>query len=200
MAYLLWTVIGYLMGSIPSGYLVFKIVHGDDIRKFGSGNIGATNVNRTLGIKWAVLVAFFDMFKGGAVLIVAFAAGINEPWLTGLTGLAAVCGHNFPIWLGFRGGKGVSTTFGVVIFFSPPLSFFVAALGGLVWFIFLKFTRYVSVASLIALFSLPCFFILTGEDHAFAIISFLLAVLSCYRHRSNISRLIEGKESRTGHN
>ena len=109
-------IMGYLLGSMPWGYIVFRLRKNDDIRKFGSGNIGATNVGRLLGKKWAVGVAIADMFKGAAGLALAYFLGIRDPQWVALVGIAAVMGHNFPVWLSFKGGKGVSTTYGVVIF------------------------------------------------------------------------------------
>lgn len=195
---LLWVLIGYLCGSFPSGYVFFKLRTGKDIRLFGSGNIGATNVGRFLGKKWAILVAITDMFKGGFAVLMAFLFGIDDPLVVSLIGFAGVCGHNFPVWLGFKGGKGVSTTYGVISFLQPPLSFLVAAAGGIVWFFVMKVTGYVSLASLISLFMIPLFFLIVKVPLPFVVVSLLLAVQSVYRHRGNIKRIFDGTELKVG--
>ena len=110
-----WLVFGYLAGSCPTGYLAVKMLKGQDIRDYGSGNIGATNTGRVLGKKWAVAVAVFDMLKGGIAVLLASFFTDNDVILA-LTGVFAVLGHNYPVWLGWRGGKGVATTFGVLAF------------------------------------------------------------------------------------
>jgi len=195
---LLWILIGYLCGSFPSGYVFFKLRTGKDIRLFGSGNIGATNVGRFLGREWAVLVAITDMLKGGIAVLAALLFGVGDPLTVGLIGLAGVCGHNFPVWLGFHGGKGVSTTYGVIAFLQPPLSFFVAAAGGGVWFILMKFTKYVSLASLVSLFLIPLIFFVARAPFPLVMISLLLAVLSLCRHRENLKRILNGTELKVG--
>lgn len=195
---LLWILTGYLFGSFPSGYVFFRLFRGKDIRTLGSGNIGATNVGRFMGKKWAIIVAVSDMFKGGIAVLLAILWGVTDPFVIAATGFAGVLGHNFPIWLRFRGGKGVSTTFGVIMFFDPPLSFVVAALGGIVWFLAMKISRYVSLASLISLFSLPLLFILFRINIHYVLVSLLLAILSTIRHQKNLRRIVEGTELKVG--
>ena len=194
MSIILCAIFGYLAGSCPTGFLVAKYAGGADIRSFGSGNIGATNVGRLMGKKWAVAVAAFDMLKGGlAVLAASFF--VSSPSLLALTGVCAVLGHNYPVWLGFRGGKGVATTFGVIGFFD----FFTpwpAILGGLVWYAVMRFTKYVSVASLAGLFAAALFTYLWGMPKPYAAAALFLACLSSWRHRSNIDRLMKGTESK----
>ena len=155
MSFILCALFGYLAGSCPTGFLVAKYVCGADIRAYGSGNIGATNVGRLMGKKWAVAVAVFDMLKGGLAVLAA-SCFVQQHALLALTGVCAVLGHNYPVWLGFKGGKGVATTFGVIAFFD----FFTpwpAILGGLVWYAVMRFTKYVSVASLAGLFAAALF-------------------------------------------
>ena len=194
MSFILCALFGYLAGSCPTGFLVVKLARGQDVRTFGSGNIGATNVGRLMGKKWAIAVALFDMVKGGiAVLAVSLFA--DSPQLSALTGFCAVIGHNYPIWLGFRGGKGVATTFGVIAFFD----FFTpwpALLGGAVWYIVMRFTKYVSIASIVGLFAAALFVFLWKMPAAYAVAAFLLACLSTWRHRSNIARIREGSETK----
>lgn len=194
MAAFIWVIIGYLAGSCPTGYLVAKYIAGKDIRKFGSGNIGATNVGRLMGKKWAVAVAVFDMLKGG-IAVLAASCFIDDPRALALTGLAAVIGHNFPVWLNFKGGKGVATTFGVIgfyCFFTP----WPAILGGLVWYAVMKTSRYVSLASMIALPTAAVLTYFFGMPLPYTIASLAMALLSIYRHRANIKRLIAGTESK----
>src|SRR6516165_12117136 len=144
MIWLLIALLSYLIGSIPSGYLVARS-QGIDIRQHGSKNIGATNVLRVMGKKWGYLVFFCDAFKGflsvklGWYLAAAF--GANVTWGALLAGLACIVGHNYTIWLGFKGGKGIATSFGLVLAFFPPL---IVLLMGLVWVGVFYFGRYVS--------------------------------------------------------
>lgn len=196
MTILFWTAAGYLAGSIPTGYLAVKILTGNDIRSFGSGNIGATNVGRYLGKKWAVAIALFDMLKGGLAVLAASCASCG-PSVMAITGIAAVVGHNYPIWLGFRGGKGVATTFGVIAFYN----FFCpwpALLGGAVWYAVMKWTRYVSIASIAGLFSAAALTAAFGMPLQYTAASFFLAALSAWRHRSNIQRILNGTEIKVG--
>ena len=196
MSSLFWIILGYLFGSFPTGYLVAMIVKGVDIRNFGSGNVGATNVGRLMGKKWAVAVTLIDMIKASVGILFARAMGVEDNWTLAGTGLAGVCGHNFPLWLGFRGGKGVASTYGVVFFLFPPLSFFLAPAGGGIWFVLLKLKGYVSLASLLSLWCLPPGAVLLSFPFPFVLLLVVLASLSTIRHRENIRRLFEGRESR----
>ncbi|MCE5201923.1 MAG: glycerol-3-phosphate 1-O-acyltransferase PlsY [Synergistaceae bacterium] len=193
---ILWLIVGYVVGSCPTGFLVAKYLRGIDIRNFGSGNIGATNTGRLLGKKWAFAVASFDMLKGGlAVLFVSCFA--ESSTVLALTGASAVLGHNYPIWLGFRGGKGVATTFGVFGFFD----FFnpwPALIGGCIWYLVMKKTRYVSVASMTALFASSLLMPVFGMPRPYYIAALLLSGLSVWRHRANIRRIQNGTEIKAG--
>ena len=195
MTLVLWALLGYLAGSCPTGYLVARSIGGTDIRGFGSGNIGATNVGRLLGKKWAVAVAAFDMFKGGiAVLIASFFT--ESDTVLALVGVCAVLGHNYSMWLGFKGGKGVATTFGVVgfyCFFTP----WPALLGGAVWYVVMRTTKYVSVASMAGLFAASALTAVFHMPVPYTAASFALACLSVWRHRGNIERIRNGTEIRT---
>lgn len=195
MNLLLWTLISYLAGSFPTGYLAARLVKGVDIRTFGSGNVGATNVGRLMGKKWAVAVTLADMIKASLGILLARAYGIADPILLSWAGLAGVCGHNFPLWLRFRGGKGVASSYGVVFFINPPLSFILAPVGGLVWLLLLRLKGYVSLASLISLWILPVFAAALRFPLPYVLLTACLAALSTLRHRDNIRRLFEGKES-----
>lgn len=190
-----WVVFGYIAGACPTGYVLVRALLGEDIRRFGSGNIGATNVSRVLGKKWAVFTAVFDMLKGGLAVLVAMAFGMRSPTILSLIGCAAVIGHDYPIWLGWSGGKGVATTFGVFgcyDFFNP----LPALIGGGVWFLVREKTRFVSLASILGLSAsalvMPIF--MTGRSYSFSAI--LLSLLAIWRHRENVKRLIAGTESK----
>lgn len=186
--------LAYLLGSAPMGYLVVKLVKGDDIRKYGSGNIGATNVGRVMGKKWAIAVGIFDITKGGLALLIARVLGVSSPQLLSLLGVVAVLGHNFPVWLKFKGGKGVATSFGVIFMFYPLASI----LGGVVWYCVMKVSRYVSLASMISLASTPIWLKLFGADISYIVASCFLAFLTIVRHHANIRRLLAGTEHKVG--
>jgi glycerol-3-phosphate acyltransferase PlsY len=189
-------VVSYLIGSVPTGYIVVRLVKGVDIRTIGSGSIGATNVRRAMGQGWAVFVSIADMLKGTLALLVTATSASTESWLLSLAGFAVVMGHNYPLWLKFKGGKGVATTYGVVFFLWPYESFAVALLSGAIWYAVMTTTRYVSLASMTSLLALPVFFWMLDAPFPFILVSFVLAVFALYRHGSNIVRLSQGKENR----
>lgn len=206
----------YLLGSIPFGLLVSRS-QGMDIREHGSGNIGATNVWRVLGKKWGVLTFAADLLKG--LLAVLIGKWIATHWAihvplphgheridhfdAGFAGIAAalgcVLGHNFPVWLRFKGGKGVATSLGV-IFGMMPLA---ALLAFAVWAVTFKLWRYVSLASMIAAVALPVIvmaLLFLGGLHGWAHFHFAVAagMLVVFRHRTNLRRLVDGTEHRFG--
>jgi glycerol-3-phosphate acyltransferase PlsY len=196
---------GYLLGSIPSAYLAGRI-GGIDIRQVGSGNVGATNVTRTFGKRFGYPVFVVDFLKGVAAVglsVVIFGrmqpAGISRELCGVLAGISSVIGHSFPVWLGFKGGKGVATSAGV-IFALLPLA---AVVMGVVWIGTFQITRYVSLASIAAVVALPLVagaMLLLGRLHAPVLLYFsiFLAVIVIVRHRSNLSRLASGTEPRSG--
>jgi glycerol-3-phosphate acyltransferase PlsY len=193
----------YLLGSIPFGYLAGKI-GGIDIRKVGSGNIGATNVVRTLGKRYGYPVFLLDFLKGfGAVKISMSIAtdarpGWGSPEILGiLAAVASVIGHSFPLWLKFRGGKGVATSAGA-LFGLMPLAALIAVV---IWVLVFWFTRYVSVASLVTSVTLPLIILIMtrlNQIHGNALFysSLGIAAVVIWRHRSNFSRLMRGSEPR----
>ncbi len=186
---------GYFLGSIPFGLLVARS-RGVDIRQHGSGNIGATNVLRVLGKKWGIPVFFLDAAKGVAAVWVAqrfFSAGPGVA-VAGIAGaMACIVGHNFPVWLGFKGGKGIATSAGVLIGLLPWAALVAAAVWGVVFFT----TRYVSVASIVAAVAIPLtVWLLEGRADALFWFSVVVAALAVWRHRSNIQRLLAGTENR----
>ena len=202
MIWLLIFVLSYLIGSIPSGYLVARS-KGIDIRQRGSSNIGAANVARVMGKKWGYLVGFCDFLKGFlAVKLGLIAAQFPlSPVLGGVTAaIACILGHNYPIWLGFKGGKGIATSGGAILALLPALVF---VSGGVVWVAVFLISRYTSLASIIAAVVLPIAVLLivakTGTDFWLLLaFSVLMAALAIWRHRANIVRLLNGTENRFG--
>lgn len=205
----------YLLGSVPFAYLIAKAVRGIDIREVGSGNVGATNVGRALGRKWGILVFALDVLKGflptlAALLLHGCRIGGSAPALhslgegglpagVALTGFAAVAGHNWPIFLKLRGGKGMATSCGVFLAVFP-LGLLIA-MG--VWAAAVALTRYVSVGSMVAAAALLACALLLGRDPFGAgkfltALAAVAAVLSIVRHRANIGRLVQGTENRIG--
>ena len=192
--------IGYLLGSIPSGFLVGKC-RGIDIRQHGSGNIGATNVVRTLGRNWGGLVFFLDVLKGIVAVQLAMrglacatsACPLPADQLGILAGFGCFLGHCFPVWLGFKGGKGVATGAGILIGLTP----WTAILGLTIWVIVYYSSRYVSLASIVAAVSLPIIvWALQRQTNAVFWFTLVISALAIWRHRTNIQRLLAGTESR----
>ena len=194
--------VGYLVGSIPAGFLVAKLA-GLDIRTVGSGNIGATNVLRALGKRYGYPVFAFDFLKGfiavkvSALIIQGGMSAVSSELAGIIGGICSVLGHSFPVWLGFRGGKGVATSGGVVFGLMPG----VAAIAGLIWIAVFQATRYVSLASVAAVLAIPGIsgvLLIFGRLHAPALFYFSLgmAAIVLIRHRSNLVRLLSGEEAR----
>ena len=184
-------VIGYLFGSIPFGLILTRLAGTQDLRSIGSGNIGATNVLRTGGKGLAAATLVLDALKGTAAVVLAgYLAGPNAAMIAGL---GAFLGHIFPVWLKFRGGKGVAVYIGILIgLFWPAALFFC-----LLWLATAFTTRYSSLSALIAAFVTPI--ALWGFDHlALASLAAVLTLLVFYMHRENIKRLQSGTESRIG--
>jgi len=191
--------VGYLLGSIPSGYLVGKAARGIDIRSFGSRNIGMANVQRILGSSPALLVLGADMGKGAlSVYLGTFIASLGHmspQVMGGMAGITSIIGHNWPVFLKFKGGKGVATSAGVFLSLTPfPLILSVLVMAAAV-----GFTRYISLGSITAAAALPFFiWIWTKEISFYLILSALAAFLIFLRHRSNLGRLLRGEERRLG--
>ncbi|MDD3814877.1 MAG: glycerol-3-phosphate 1-O-acyltransferase PlsY [Desulfocapsaceae bacterium] len=183
----------YLIGAIPFGLLIGRLV-GADVRLEGSGNIGATNVGRVLGKKLGILTLLCDVAKGflpvwGVTLLLGETTGARELFVV-LCGLATVVGHMFPLYLKFKGGKGVATALGVFLFISPgsvliSLLVFVAAVA---------VSGYVSVGSLTASLLIPLWLWILGESPAILVVALAIVFLIWFQHRSNISRLLRGEE------
>jgi glycerol-3-phosphate acyltransferase PlsY len=198
----IFCVICYLIGSVPTGILVVRALKGMDIRQFGSGSSGATNVSRILGLKYGVLVLLVDTAKG--FLPIFYLA----PWLAStsqihiavvpikiILGLFAIAGHVWTVFAKFKGGKGVGTGAGVILAISPIATVLCLA----VWAIIFAITRYVSIASMIAAVSFPVVvFAMGNPDRALQIFSIVLPLLIIFTHRRNIIRLVKRQEHRFG--
>jgi glycerol-3-phosphate acyltransferase PlsY len=211
-----WTLLilgAYLLGSVPFGLLVARL-HGIDLRKVGSGNIGATNVIRALGRKWGIFCFVLDVLKGFVPMILVPLLGLcgGDPtagqligWLA--VGTAAILGHIFPIYLGFKGGKGVATSLGVVLGLWPYLTLCGLA-AFVIWLITVKIWRYVSLASILAAGAFPILLMTAigilknwtfGNLWPLFLVAVPMPLLVILRHRANIQRILAGTESKIGH-
>ena len=200
---ILFVAVAYLLGSIPFGYLLIKYVFtsGEDVREIGSGGIGATNVTRRAGIKGGLLTYLFDVAKGlAAVMLMRLVADDDYFWI-GAAAIAAIVGHIFPIFLGFRGGKGVATGVGVYLALAPYSVLTTLVL----WVVIVYFTRYVSLGSIVATAAVPIwtllyYGLLQPSPHLKALI--IIAVAGCAlivaTHHENINRLMHGTENKIG--
>jgi glycerol-3-phosphate acyltransferase PlsY len=186
---LLWLPLaGYLLGSIPFGILLTRIFGGGDIRVAGSGNIGATNVTRVVGPIPGILTLILDGLKGAAaVLLAAHFSGSSAMWMT-VTGVAALIGHCFPVWLKFKGGKGVATAAGMFLALCWPAA--IAAI--LIFVLVVIFFRFVSLGSIAAAAAMPHL----APPPSVTLGAFAAAMLVVYKHDGNIQRLVEGREPR----
>ena len=203
---ILWVIVSYLIGSFPTGYVVTKLFHKDesgnrdwlDIRSIGSGAIGATNVGRAMGPVWSWFTAIVDMLKGAfALLLAAHIAPIeDQQTIMALSAFAVVLGHIFPVWLKFKGGKGVATSYGTLFFIWPYNSFAVILLCGAIWYAIRWTTRYVSVASMLSLVASSIFFAMLGAPKVFIGLAAGLALLVIFSHRENLVRLAHGNENK----
>jgi acyl phosphate:glycerol-3-phosphate acyltransferase len=207
-------IIAYLLGSIPFGYLIVRLREGGDIRKTGSGGTGATNVSRRAGKVAGILTLLLDAMKGAAAVVIAkillgfpiFAEGAqtdpslqSDFWWVAAAAVAVIVGHIFPVWLRFRGGKGVATGLGVFLMLAP----IAVALAALVFVFVVALTRYVSLGSILATASIPLFVLL--QDRFILSVADLMplitaasagTILIIFAHRENIERLIQGTESK----
>lgn len=180
---------GYLVGSLPTGLVVVRLLVGTDIRKAGSGNIGTVNVYRVAGLGPSVLVLVVDVLKGAVPVLLARAWGQTEA-LQVAVGLAAIAGHNWSLFLKLTGGKGIATSFGVLLAISPVVGLIAAAIwGGVV-----AITRYASLGSLIAGLAVPLIMGWRREPTPHLVFGLITLAFAGYRHRANIARLIAGTE------
>lgn len=187
----LFLVGAYLFGAIPTGVILTRLSGKDDIRKAGSGNIGATNVYRVAGRGLGVLTLVGDCLKGAVPVLFARTVDLSPDQIA-MVALAAFCGHCYPVYLRFKGGKGVATALGVFLVLSPP-----AVLVALVVFaLFLWHWRYISLASIAAAATMPAAIFLTTRSTVLVVVTLLIAAIVIWRHRGNIERLRSGTESR----
>ena len=205
MPYLiLGIILSYLIGSIPPAYLLGRLWKRIDIRKAGSGNIGATNALRVLGKKAGITILILDILKGIIPVIflgdfiIARLASMSGEAIRIILGISCICGHNWTIFLRFKGGKGIATSLGVLLGLSlriPGLNLVLGLVIG-IWLIVLIISRIVSLASLLAGISLPIFMLVFRLSSVLVWASLVLCVMMVLRHRPNIKRLLQGKEPR----
>jgi len=192
--FIIFAIAAYGLGSIPFGKLIAGYVAHIDITRRGSGNIGATNVARELGLKWGITTLILDMLKGLAPLLLfswydATSGSGHDMALAGI-GLCALLGHMFPLFLKFHGGKGVATALGVYLALSP-----LSCLCGLVLFVLVvALWDFISLGSILAACVMPLFLILFGNPYPFVLAAAAMALLICWKHKENIQRLVRGEE------
>lgn len=184
----------YLLGSISFSYIITKGLNKGDIRKLGSGNAGATNTLRVIGVGPAIFVLLLDVLKG--IVPVWVALSLHFPLTTAIiAGGMAIIGHNWPVYYGFKGGKGVATTIGVFV----VASFFPSLIAGILVILIIALTRYVSLGSIVFMILTPVLmFVFRSVPVEAALIALLIGLLSIWRHRTNISRLLNGNERKLG--
>lgn len=191
MTLLILAVVSYLIGSIPSGLILGKTIWHTDLREHGSKNIGATNAFRTLGKNAALLIFACDAIKGAfGVWLGGYLLAV--PLALVLGGIAAIIGHNWSIFLGFKGGRGVATGLGVIAMLVPTITAIVFA----TWAVIVYLTRYVSLASVIAAACVPIWMIVFGEQTEIIVFGVIAAIFVIVRHKANIIRLMNGTESK----
>ena len=205
---MLWIIpgilISYLIGSIPAAYIFGRLLKGIDIRKFGSGNVGATNALRVLGKPAGIAVLVLDILKGFVAvfflgnIIAARITGISDITARVLLGFCCICGHNWTIFLRFKGGKGMATTLGVLLGLAVKAAGIkvVFALVILTWLVVFAISRIVSLASILSGIALPLYMFLLKQPRILIYSSVLLSILIILRHKSNLKRLFQGKEPR----
>lgn len=194
---LLVVIIAYLIGSIPFGYLIVRAKGGGDVRDTGSGGTGATNVSRRAGKAAGVVTLILDALKGAIAVIIAqlMLKGDDTTWLPAAAAIAVIVGHVFPVWLKFRGGKGVATGVGVFLMLAPLAVLF----AGVIFVAVVALTKYVSLGSILAAATIPLFvwlFVLEVDLKPVLVASITGALLIMFAHRGNIARLLSGTEPR----
>ncbi|MGE0227397.1 MAG: glycerol-3-phosphate 1-O-acyltransferase PlsY [Dehalococcoidia bacterium] len=198
MSVLLVTIAGYLLGSTQAGLVVGRLVRGVDIREYGSGKTGFTNTLRTVGLGGALVVVALDILKGAAPVLVGQFV-FDDPLAAALGGVAAVAGHTWPVFAGFRGGRGVATSFGAFLAIAPLAALLTLVIGGIV----LGVTRYVSVMSMTAMLTgfmlLSAFVILGWTDPEYELFGVAVTASVELNHLGNLKRLLRGTEPKIGH-
>ena len=194
----------YLIGSIPCAYIFGRLLKGIDIRKFGSGNVGATNAMRVLGRGPGISILFLDILKGYVVVtlladsLIWRVPNLSEGALRVILGLSCIMGHSWTVFLGFKGGKGVATTLGVLLGLAVKIGSLKLVLGLIIltWLIIFIITRIVSIASVLAAVAMPVYMILFRESNILIFTSLIICIFIILRHTSNLKRIIQGKEPR----
>ena len=184
----------YLLGSIPFGYIMGKLFKKVDIREFGSGNIGASNALRTLGPLLTSLVIIGDVGKGILSIYLVKYFNIDSSLILAIAGLAVICGHDWSLFLGFKGGKGIATTFGVVLALNPTISILAVT----VWGVVLITSKYTSLSSICALISILIFTILFKQPYEYIVFSAIILIIGIFKHKGNIKRLKSKEERKIG--
>ncbi|OXS26244.1 MAG: acyl-phosphate glycerol 3-phosphate acyltransferase [Acetobacterium sp. MES1] len=191
---IVFVVAAYLIGNLNFAYILVKFLKNEDVRNYGSGNAGTTNVLRVMGKNVAIPVFLLDALKGTLVILVGrYALNVDEVFLV-LGGIAVVAGHNWPVFLQFRGGKGTATSLGVFLVYDWE----VAVIAIMIGLIVLAIWKMVSLTSMVGMTMLPIFTLLFGRSVAEIVFAFVLCLFSIYQHRKNIGRIIQGKESKLG--
>ncbi len=190
---ILCAILSYLVGSIPTGYILYNLIEKKDIRRFGSQATGATNVLRLKGWKYAIPVALFDVLKGYLVVVFALRL-LPDKRIALLCGFLAVLGHCFPVYIKFKGGKGIATAVGVYAALAPVQVLFSVG----VFLAVVLLTKYVSLGSILAMFSYPFFLLIFKGDLGVIYLSFFIFCLIIFRHMGNIKRLVAGNERKLG--
>ena len=196
MAFIGFLIAAYLLGSIPFGIMIGRFFGHIDVSKVGSGNIGAANVAREAGVKWGLLTLVLDALKGFMPVALAYhsigQAVDTTEGLVGIVGMAALLGHQFPIYNRFKGGKGIATGLGVFLALSPMACLF----SGTVFVVMVILWGYVSLGSILAALGLPLWLLILGHSKQLVLLSLVIALLITFLHRGNIQRLLQGNERR----
>jgi glycerol-3-phosphate acyltransferase PlsY len=195
-AFIGFVIAAYLLGSIPFGVMIGRSFGHVDVSKVGSGNIGATNVAREVGFKWGLVTLVVDALKGFMPVALAYhsigPAVDTTEGLVGIVGMAALLGHQFPIYNRFKGGKGIATGLGVFLALSPMACLF----SGTVFVVMVILWGYISLGSILAALGLPLWLLILGHSKQFVLFSLVIALLITFLHRGNIQRLLQGNERR----
>ena len=193
-------ILAYLAGAFPTSYIMAKAVKGVDIRQHGSQNVGATNVFRVVGKLPALITLIIDILKGVLVVTLLYTFSysflsetIDADFYRAFLGFTAICGHIWPVFLKFKGGKGVATTLGVIAVLSPV----VFLVSGAIWIIVFSFSNYVSMASIIMAVSFPIISAILALPFYTTLFCIAVCLVTCYKHKSNIERLLTGRENKT---
>jgi len=191
MKYIILIIVGYLLGSIPFSFLASKYLGKIDIRQYGSGNSGATNVYRVLGKKAGAFAFLGDFLKGLAAALIGRAI-LGDIDGAAICGGVAMIGHCYPVWIGFKGGKGVATTAGMILGMNPVLWVIILV----IQFSIIFATKYVSLASIVSASLLPVIGLLLNLENSFVMYTFAIGAFIVYRHKENLGRLIRGEENK----